>query len=258
MKSLTDLASIADEAISIAGSLLAHGAPGVVSAKSDRDLVSELDLEIERRVRKFLAEQTPECGFLGEEEGGRGVDYEHGDFWAFDPIDGTSNFTHGLPLCATSLALIRRGSPAVGVIDAPFLSRRYRAVKSEGSTLNGERIRVSDTDDPAQAIVSIGDYATGVESAQKNSFRFALTQRLVAVVERVRMFGSAALDLAFVADGSTDAMVMTSNKTWDTAAGVLIAAEAGATLTDIEGAAYTLTSNSVIARTPKLVLPIGR
>jgi myo-inositol-1(or 4)-monophosphatase len=255
MKDPDELLTIAQEAVEIGYRLLTTSGPGQIHEKGDRDLVTDLDLQIQREIRAYLEKATPGMDFLGEEQGGGALDETVDYVWALDPIDGTSNFAHGIPLCATQLALIHRGEPVIGVIDAPFLELRYHAIKDGGAFCNGQPIHASGTADLSRAIVSIGDYATGPHSVEKNKRRFAVTHALAENVERVRMFGSAALDLAFVAEGRTDACVILANKPWDTAAGVLIAREATATVIDGNGMRHlfssteTIAANAIIART---------
>jgi myo-inositol-1(or 4)-monophosphatase len=172
--------------------------------------------------------------------------------WTLDPIDGTSNFAHGIPLCATSLALVHRGEPIVAVIVAPFLNLRYHATKGGGAYCNGKPIQASETTDLSRAIVSIGDYATGPEAAEKNRRRFAVTQALAENIERVRMFGAASLDLAWVAEGRTDACVILSNKPWDMAAGVLIVRESEALALDLTGDRHSNNSKTTVSCTPTI------
>ncbi|WP_199433871.1 inositol monophosphatase family protein [Qaidamihabitans albus] len=246
MKDLDTLLATAQDAAAIGAKLMTTQAPGTVQAKGDRDYVTELDVRIQHQIRDHLARATPDIDFLGEEEGGGTIDESTDYVWALDPIDGTSNFAHGIPLCATSLALVHRGEPVVGVIIAPFLDLHYHAVKGGGAYCNGERIHASETTDLSRAIVSIGDYATGPAAAEKNERRFAVTRALAENVERVRMFGAASLDLAWVAHGRTDACVILSNKPWDMAAGVLTAQESAALVTDAHGQPYELTSRETI------------
>ncbi|MGL6234938.1 MAG: inositol monophosphatase family protein [Segniliparus sp.] len=222
-----------------------------VQSKGDRDFVTNVDLDIQRAISEYLEETTPEIGFLGEESVTKSADPLSEDLvWTLDPIDGTSNFAHALPLCSVSLALLERGEPIVGVIAAPFLNLRYNAVKNEGAYSDGHRIRASQTASLRNSIVSIGDYAVGEEATQKNKQRIALTAALAENVERVRMFGAATLDLAWVAEGRTDACVILSNKPWDTAAGVIIAREAGALVTDTSGASHSYSSTTTVAAAP--------
>lgn len=249
MKTIEDLATIAQHAVELAAELVKTATPHQVIEKSDRDTVTDVDIKVEQEIRAYLRRLTPECGFLGEEEGHTGGD-EY--VWTLDPIDGTSNFVHGLPLCAVSLALVHQGRPVVAGIAAPFLNLRYSAISGQGSFANGNRIRASRTSELAKAIVSIGDYAVGADAEAKNEQRLRLTTLLAQRVERVRMFGSAALDLAWVAEGRTDATVILANKPWDTAAGVLIAREAGALVLDSSGEPHTFHSSDTLAACPGL------
>src|SRR2546426_201505 len=119
------LLGAAIDAVSAAREEIRSGRPAPirVDPKGDRDLVSEVDLAVERKLRGLLARRTPDIGFLGEEEGREDRSTEA--FWVLDPIDGTVNFVRGLPLCAVALALIHRDRPVLGVIDLPFLDLRY-------------------------------------------------------------------------------------------------------------------------------------
>ncbi|MFB9472527.1 inositol monophosphatase family protein [Nonomuraea salmonea] len=245
------LLPIAERAVSIASEIIRIKAPGVITAKGDRDMATEVDYAVEHAVREFLARETPEIGFLGEEEGGSRLG--DGLMWALDPVDGTANFLHGIPLCGVSLGLVDKDAPTLGVIDLPFLDLRYAAAEEAGAAVNGSAIRVGDARDLRSAIVAIGDYAVGENAEERNRPRFALTEELAARVQRIRMFGSAAVDLAWVAHGRIDAAIMLSNNPWDTAAGVIIAREAGATVIDLDGSPHSMTAQATIAASPKLV-----
>lgn len=251
MDELSGLVEVARHAVGL-GEELMHGArPGEIRHKGDRDVVTELDLRIEERVREYLGRVTPSIGFLGEEGGGPSVLTD--EVWTLDPIDGTSNFAHGIPLCAVSLALVREGEPVVAAIVAPFLGLRYHAAKGHGAHGVDGPLRANGNTDLGRAIVSVGDYAVGPGAAEKNVVRLNLSARLAERVERVRMFGTAAIDLAWVAEGRTDATVILSNMPWDTAAGVLLAREAGAVVVDAAGARHDFTSGETIAVTPGLL-----
>ena len=237
------LLAIAHEAVDLAAEMVRTRGPGVVTEKQERDLVSEVDVAVEQAVRKHLEEATPEVGTLGEEEGLSG---SADVVWALDPVDGTANFVHGLPLCAISLGLIDGGRSVLGVIDLPFLGSRYHAAVGDGAYR-------SETSVLSEAIVSLGDFAVGQDAGRRNQPRFALTEALAAKSQRVRMLGSSAVDLAWVADGKTDASIMLSNKPWDTAAGVIIAREAGALVVDARGKPHTPAATSTIAAAPDVL-----
>ena len=240
------------EAVGLANDLFRSRAPGMLTAKGDRDMATELDYAVERAVRAHLRARTPAVPILGEEEGVTGAG--GGDLlWAIDPIDGTANFVHGLPLCGISLGLVRRDRPVLGVIDLPLLGARYWAVEHEGTHLGDRRIATSGTGRLRDAVVAIGDYAVGPDARERNRLRLALTEQLAARAQRVRMLGSAAIDLAWVAHGRLDVSLTMSNKTWDTAAGVIIAREAGAVVIDQDGTDHTSDSAATIAAAPGVV-----
>ncbi|PKW18091.1 inositol monophosphatase family protein [Saccharopolyspora spinosa] len=250
MTGINELLTIANEAVNLGHQLLTTTPPGEIHAKGDRDLVTDLDIQVQHEVRAYLEHAALDIDFLGEEQGGGSLDQAAERIWALDPIDGTSNFARSLPLCGVSLALVERGTPIIAVISAPFLGLRYNAVQGQGAFVNGQRIHASRTTELSKSIVSIGDYAVGAGAAEKNRVRFALTQALAENVERVRMFGSAALDLVWAAEGRTDACILLSNKPWDTAAGVLVAREAGASVTDAAGTSHTFGARETIAAAP--------
>jgi myo-inositol-1(or 4)-monophosphatase len=247
-----DLERIALEAMDLAHEIFINNAPGALTQKTDRDFASELDFAIERELRSYLGEVTPDIGFLGEEEGATNVS-SGGAFWALDPVDGTANLLHGLPLCGSSLDLIDDGEPILGIIDLPLINERYTARRGFGAFCNGRPLTASSTQQLESAIVSTGDYAVGPRAYEKNIQRFDLTQQLANRVERIRMLGSAAIDLAWVAAGRLDASIILANKPWDVAAGVIIAREAGAHVIDLDGTRHGLRSTATICAAPDLL-----
>ncbi|MFE0774161.1 inositol monophosphatase family protein [Streptomyces sp. NPDC058861] len=248
---MRDLLSVAQAAVAAASDLIQRTTVGQVEAKGERDMVTNVDRVVEQHVREFLARETPEVGFFGE-EGGRAGRTTAPLQWVLDPVDGTANLAHKIPLCGVSLGLMRGEEAVLGVIDLPFLRERYEAARGLGATANGQRLRVRPNSDLGEAIVGLGDYAVGEQAAKRNEQRLVLTQLLAAKVLRVRMLGSAAIDLAWVASGQLDACVALSNHLWDVAAGVAIAREAGAAVIDIDGTPHTPSSRATIAVTPGL------
>ncbi|MBM7783562.1 inositol monophosphatase family protein [Tenggerimyces flavus] len=247
-----ELLPIAMRAIDIARRTLREQAPNALTQKGDRDFASNLDYAIEREMRDFLQAETPKIGFLGEEEGAANLDPDR-PYWALDPVDGTANLVHGLPLCGSSLGLIHHKQPILGVVDLPFLNERYYATQHGGAELNGRQIHGSTTTELRGAIIAIGDYAVGARAAQKNAQRHALTHQLADRVERIRMFGSAAIDLVWAAAGRIDGTVLLSNKPWDTAAGAIIAREAGLQVVDLDGKDHDASSRATISATPAIL-----
>jgi len=248
---MADLLAVAQEAVTVAADLIRTRTAGALTPKGERDMASELDFAVERAVRNLLAQRTPGIGFLGEEFGGSGGG--EGLTWVLDPIDGTVNFVHGMPLCAVSLGLVRDGRAILGVIDTPFLERRYHAALGHGAFCNDLPIRASSIEDLADAVTAVGDYAVGPGSEAANRWRLAVTAALVPRVQRIRMLGSAAIDLAWLAEGRIDALVMLTNRPWDTCAGVVLAREAGAAVLDRQGGEHTLASGETLAGSPALL-----
>ncbi|MFJ3106543.1 inositol monophosphatase family protein [Streptomyces sp. NPDC086835] len=245
------LLAIGSSAVDQAVAVVRETTVGQVTDKGDRDMVSALDLAVEDRVRSFLKKETPEIGFLGEERGGEniaGADLT----WALDPVDGTANLVHGLPLCGVSLGLVQGDRSVLGIIDLPFLQRRFHAAEGNGAYCGNSRLKTSDTRALESAIVSIGDYAVGGAARERNRSRLAVTSLLAERALRVRMFGSAAIDLVWAASGKVDATIAMSNHPWDMAAGVCIAREAGCAVMDADGMAHTVNSTETITAAPGL------
>jgi myo-inositol-1(or 4)-monophosphatase len=247
------LLSLGQEAIGVAAELIRTRRPTSATVKGDRDPVTDVDLAVERSVRDLLAEATPGIGFLGEEGGRKGAAGSPPQTWVLDPVDGTVNYAAGSPLCAVSLALVQEGQPVLGVIDLPFLGQRYRAVAGGGAFLNGEALHApAAAGSMNEAIVALGDFATGPAAAGQNDLQLRLAGLLAGRALRVRMLGSAAIDLAWLAAGRHHVSVTLCNRPWDMAAGVVIAREAGATVIDLDGSGYSLASGSVVATCGRL------
>lgn len=252
MNSRPDLLRVANAAVDIARGIMLRENPGLITSKGDRDMASEVDYAIEDAVKEHLRIHTPDISFLGEEEGG-GNPQDGSLTWVLDPIDGTANFIRGIPMCAISLGLIDGKGGVLGIIDLPFVNMRYSAFKGEGAYCGSRRIRASDTSSLADAIVTMGDYAVGDSALSRNKPRLDLTAKLAGRVQRIRMLGTAALDLVWLADGKTDASIALSNKAWDMTAGVVIAREAGARIVDSSGVDHDFDSVMTIGATPQIL-----
>jgi myo-inositol-1(or 4)-monophosphatase len=248
----TELATL----LSIARTAVEHGAtylrthqPRTITAKGDRDMVTDLDLTIERLLRDELTHHTPDIGVHGEEEGGTTGDTR----WVLDPIDGTANLTHSIPLTGISLALIHANKPELGVIALPQLNHTYWAATGLGAFRDGHPITASSPTTLAASIVAIGDYGTGPTTAARNAAALAIHAALAPRAQRIRMLGSAAVDLAWTADASLGASITLGNRPWDMAAGSIIAREAGAHVVDLDGNTHDTTSRFTIAAAPTLL-----
>jgi myo-inositol-1(or 4)-monophosphatase len=208
-----------------------------VLTKSPSDFVSQADLRAEESLRIDLAKARPDFGFLMEESGASGkADAAHR--WVVDPLDGTTNFLHGIPHWAISIAVEKRspdGSAEIiaGVVYAPVADEMFVAEKGGGAFLNESRLRVSARREMAQAL-----FATGIPFGavpRKDQFS-AILAELMPQVAGIRRFGSAALDLAWVAAGRYDGYWETGIRPWDMAAGLLLVREAGGYATAPHGA----------------------
>lgn len=221
-----ELLLIAGAAVDSAARLLVQGRShlGGLIAKGDRDYASRVDFQIEDAIRDTLARATRDIPFLGEERGGR---LDAPLLWVLDPVDGTTNFIKGSPLCAISLALLSDGQPIFGIVDLPLLGERYVARAGAGAYLNGTRLHMPDVHRLADAVVGVTDFAVADDRLVENPIHVALLARLAPQALGVRAHGSAALDLAWLAAGRLSASMMLSNRAWDVSAGVLLAREAG-------------------------------
>lgn len=247
----------AEEAVDVAAGLLRRGRGhiGTLVAKGDRDFATEVDLHIEKAVKTALGVAAPDIPFLGEEGNGGGA----GDgrpCWVLDPIDGTINFANGSPLCAISLSLVVAGQPVLGIVDTPLLGERFVTREGTGAFLNGVRIASTEVDGLSEAIVALADFKVGVGSAEENRVHLGLLARFARESLRVRMHGSAAIDLAWLAAGRVHASVMLSNLPWDVTAGLLLVREAGGRVFDFDGSSHDAGSRYTIASVPSLAEPV--
>jgi myo-inositol-1(or 4)-monophosphatase len=242
---------IAGGAVDDAARLLVQGRSqlGGLIAKGDRDYASRVDFQIEDSIRSRLARATRTIPFLGEERGG---EPDAPLLWVLDPVDGTTNFIKGSPLCAISLALLSGGQPVFGIVDLPLLRERYVARAGGGAYLNGTRLQVVNVSRLADSVVGVTDFAVADDRLVENPIHIRLLAQLSTRVLGVRVHGSAALDLAWLSSGRLGATIMLSNRAWDVSAGVLLAREAGGVVYDWDGSEHGRGSRFTIASAPSL------
>ena len=201
-----------------------------VAKKAPADFVSAADLKAEQTIFEMLAKARPGYGFLGEERGMiEGTDKTH--TWIVDPLDGTTNFLHGIPQFAISIGLQREGVLIAGLIYNPANDELYIAERGKGAFLNDQRLRVAGRRQLNECVVACG--LPHIGRGDHEEFRREMT----AIQDRVaglRRFGAASLDLAFVAAGRLDGYWERNLQSWDIAAGLIMVREAGGTVTDIE------------------------
>ncbi|WP_255413914.1 histidinol-phosphatase [Pseudonocardia sp. MH-G8] len=204
-----------------------------VSRKPDRTPVTDADTAAEDALRELIAAERPADAVLGEERGGAVTDAERG--WVIDPIDGTKNFSRGVPVWATLIALAVDGEPVVGVASAPALGRRWWAARGEGAWTSDaqgtRRIAVSGVSELADAYLSTTDVKTFAELGRREDYL-----RLVDACWETRAFGDF-WQYCLVAEGVLDLAVDAAANPWDLAALVPLLTEAGGALTDLSGAA---------------------
>ena len=200
-----------------------------ITKKAPRDFVTEADVAVEVFLKKELTGRYPQFGFWGEESG---KTENQNSRWIVDPIDGTHSFSKGQYFWSLSVALEIEGEMEFGAVYAPALNDYYWAQRGQGAYKNGERIHVSSETHLADAMVGTGFACLRSYLTDNNLARFC---RIAQVTAGQRRLGSAALDLCLVADGQVDAFWEQELNLYDVAAGVLIAKEAGATVTDFKG-----------------------
>lgn len=214
-----------------------------VSVKGPGNFVTAADHRSEETLYRELSKARPGYGFLMEERGEiAGPDKSHR--WIVDPLDGTTNFMHGLPLFCIAIGLEREGEIVAAVIYNPVLDELYAAEKGGGAFLNNRRLRVAQRRTLTDCVLSVGIPHRG--RGDKELF-LSETKALMPQVSGLRRTGSACLDLAWVASGRFDAYYEYGLQPWDLAAGVLLVREAGGIVTDRKGGSKVLESGDVVA-----------
>ncbi|MCB9246300.1 MAG: inositol monophosphatase [Flavobacteriales bacterium] len=213
--------------------------------KSRNQLVTDLDVTIERKLVEFLGNLLPGSVFLTEE---KTIEQEHGRFlWIIDPIDGTTNFVHGIPAYCISIALMVDGEIVLGVVFELNRGEFFHALKNGGAYLDHNPIRVSTSAHIQNALIATGfpyyDY-------KRTSMYLVALEAFMKETRGVRRLGSAALDLAYVACGRFDAFFEYSLSPWDVAAGALLVKEAGGSVHDFHGKDQYLFGQEIIASQP--------
>ncbi|MDM7945135.1 MAG: inositol monophosphatase family protein [Oceanibaculum nanhaiense] len=230
-----------------------------VSRKGVADFVSTADLKAEKVLKQELGKARPRFSFLMEESGvtaaaiGEGQEPE--GRWIVDPLDGTTNFLHGLPHFCISIGAEKGGEIVAGVIYEPVRDELFWAEKGAGAFLNDRRLRVSARQNMHEAL-----FATGIPFAGRPGHEKLLTEMaaVMKVSSGIRRFGAAALDLAYVAAGRYDGYWETGLNAWDIAAGIVIVKEAGGIVTTISGTGDPLDSGNILAANRDLHAPLGK
>lgn len=212
--------------------------------KGRGNVVTDVDVLLERTVRNVLQTEFPKHAFLGEETAASTP--RSGWLWVCDPIDGTKNFSRGIPHFAFTIGLWYDGEPVAGVTAHPMTRETFAAAVGQGAERNGRPCAVSDVSSLERAVVALD---LGYDQ-ERGAAQLELAHRFWGKVETVRISGSAALGLAFVAAGKWDLFVHRNMQAWDLAAGILLVREAGGAVTDGEGKPAGLDSEYIVAGTP--------
>jgi myo-inositol-1(or 4)-monophosphatase len=224
-----------------------------VSRKGPADFVSTADLKAEKTLRQELGRARPGFGFLMEESGEeKGSDGERR--WIVDPLDGTTNFLHGIPHFSISIAAEQAGELVAGVVYNPVTDELYWAERGQGAFLNDRRLRVSARRRMDEAVFGTGMPFKG--RGDPDVFQAELSA-VMPHVAGIRRMGSAALDLAYVAAGRFDGFWESGLAPWDVAAGIVLVQEAGGYVTEIGGGHRPVAAASILAANAHLHLPLG-
>lgn len=213
-----------------------------VRNKAPRDLVTEADVAAQKTIFNALRGSFPEHDFLGEESvevAERTSSYQ----WIVDPLDGTTNYVHGFPHYCVSIALAKDDVPIVGAIFAPESNELYSAALGRGATMNGQPIGVSGVTGLSDSLL----VASFPAEVRRDSIEVARFLKMLDECQSIRRLGAAALNLAYIGSGRLDGYWGMTAHVWDVAAGILIASEAGATVTNMEGQPFDL-------RTPQFII----
>lgn len=213
----------------------------IKTKRNARDLVTAADLESEKRITDFIRQHFPEDDILAEEGGGA---FGSKLTWVIDPVDGTVNYAHGLPLYAVSIGLAWQGKPVAGLVHLPAMHSTYRGALGKGALCNGMPINVTDTAETSQSLV-----VTGFPYEREPIMDLLMTGVRATLMNcrGIRRTGSAAIDLCWLAQGRFDAHYELNLSPWDSCAGELIVREAGGRVTDLNGQEHELMHKSLLA-----------
>ncbi len=214
------------------------------------DVVTNVDVEVEKRLKSAVLKAFPQDSILGEETGTNEAANSDALLWIVDPIDGTTNFSKGVPHSCVSIAIVENGKSKIGVVYDPFMDEMFEAVKSNGALLNGEEIHVSKSSELEKSVLNTGYQYSAVSMRKKVLSDY---KAFFGKVRALRIFGSAVLDLCYVACGRIDGFWEYELKPWDMAAGALLVKEAGGVVVDLLSEEFSIHSKSILATSSTLL-----
>lgn len=215
-----------------------------ISLKSKIDIVTEVDIASERLIKDLITSHYPKHQILAEEGGEYGSNSSSQYRWIVDPLDGTTNYTHGLPFFCVSIALEKSGEVICGVVYDPIHDELFAAELGSGATVNGRTIKVSDIEEINKSLLVTG-FPYDVHTDELNNIDNFI--RFIKTAQAIRRLGSAALDLCYVACGRIEGFWELKLKPWDMAAGALIVQEAGGRVTRFDGSRFNHYMQEVLA-----------
>lgn len=248
---LKTLVETAGRAALTAGSIIRelYEKPHDIKMKGEIDLVTEADLAAEAAIVASLNEDSPDIAIMAEESYQGEKDMDRGKVWVIDPLDGTTNFAHGIPIFAVSIALVENEQPKIGMIYCPMQDELFCACLGAGAWLNGEIIQATDTDFLIQALVATG-FPYDIRSHLDDITQ--MMKNVLPKVRDIRRLGAAAVDLAYVACGRLDGFWEVGLQPWDTAAGFIIVEEAGGRVSDFSGQPFSPFKKEILASNGRL------
>ena len=219
-----------------------------ISSKGRKgDLVTNVDIEVENNIKKFLIAKTPEISIHAEESGKLLKSSEL--TWCIDPLDGTTNYSHGYPFFGSSIGLVYRNKPILGAISVPYLNELYFGFLGEGSYCNNTKLTISNPSNLSESLLVTGFSYDRFDTVDNNYAEFCY---LTHKTRGVRRGGAAAIDLAFVAAGKLDGYWERGLEIWDLAAGAIIVYESGGIISDYPSGDFNLCSGRILACSPTL------
>ena len=209
--------------------------------------MTNVDIEVEKQIKNYLIDQTPSITILAEESGKSNKSSDL--MWCIDPLDGTTNYSHGYPFFGTSIGLVYNDIPILGAISVPYLNELYWGCVNKGSYCNNELIQVSNPKNLSDSLLVTGFAYDRFETEDNNYAEFCwLTNK----TRGVRRGGAAAIDLAFVASGKVDGFWERGLQIWDIAAGAIIVHEAGGVISNYPNGELDLFSGKILASSPRI------
>ncbi len=215
--------------------------------KGKIDLVTKTDLKSETIIKDIISNSYPNHSILDEESGSNRMESNY--LWIIDPLDGTTNFVHGCQPFSISIALYKKAEPLIGLVLELPTSKLYTAIKGGGAFCEGEPIISSNVDTVEKSLLATG-FSYNHDKLWDNNMK--IFKDLTRRSQGVRRFGSASIDLCYVAEGKLDGFWEFGLKPWDTAAGIIIASETGCKVTNIRGGAFSIYDNNILVTNQKI------